>query len=714
MIPLSETGLFNDAQLKTLSRLKVKDVRDLFYYLPRKYIDRSQKLDLRNSRAGDLVTVVGTITHAEMKYAGRRRLTIKIEANAFILYATFFNAGAYMQKILKVGAEIACWGKLEVYKGRLSFMHPEWELLTDDGNQETRHTGRIVPVYRITEGMRSVYLTVKTLREKIDACLKKYEKRIADYVPPATLQKWELLPISEALHKIHFPESLEETETARRRMAFDELILFCVLTGEKKAAVRRLVKDFQIVIDPPLLAEIEEIKKDLPFELTHDQEKAIDTLLKNSAERYPVNHLLMGDVGSGKTLVALVLALVYMRHKLQVAYLAPTEILARQHYQTFLNLLPGGSFEGIELILGKEPAKEKKAKLERIARGESVLAIGTHALIQEEVSFRNLSLIIIDEQHRFGVEQREKLRAKGNNPDLLSMTATPIPRTLTLAYYGDLEPVYLKEKPKSRIKIDTRILAESELDRIYKAVRKYVSQGRQAYIIYPVIDESENSAGAQGGVRDFKEIASVDRATDGGRSTMASLISEYATLEKEVFPDLRLGLLHGRLAGDEKDRAMQKFKEGLIQVLVATTVVEVGIDVPNANVIVIRNPDRFGLSQLHQLRGRVGRGEHQSFCILVAPDRLTTEGQARLDAMVKTDDGFELAEVDFKIRGAGEVTGLRQSGASEFHVADLRVHGQLIERALEFLAANPAVQQQFAAMKNIKQTLEKGLVLFGN
>lgn len=689
MISLADTGLFSDAQLKTLSRLKVKDVRDLFYYLPRKYIDRSQKLDLRNSRAGDLVTVVGTITHAEMKYAGRRRFTIKIEANAFIIYATFFNAGAYMQKILKLGAEIACWGKLEVYKGRLSFMHPEWELLTDDGDKEAKHTGRIVPVYRITEGMRAVYLTVKSLREKIDACLKKYEKRIADYVPPATLKKWDLLPISDALHKIHFPETLEETETARRRMAFDELILFCVLTGEKKAAVRRLVKDFQIVINPPLLREIEEVKKGLPFELTHDQEKAIDFLLKNSAEKYPVNHLLMGDVGSGKTLVAFILALVYMRHKLQVAYLAPTEILARQHYQTFLNLLPGGSFEGVELILGKEGAKEKKAKLERIARGDSFLAIGTHALIQEEVAFRHLSLIIIDEQHRFGVEQREKLRAKGNNPDLLSMTATPIPRTLTLAYYGDLEPVYLKEKPRSRIKIDTRIFQESELDRIYKAVRKYVAQGRQAYIIYPVIDENENN-------------------------DMASLISEYATLEKEVFPDLRLGLLHGRLAGDEKDRAMQKFKEGLIQVLVATTVVEVGIDVPNANVIVIRNPDRFGLSQLHQLRGRVGRGEHQSFCILVAPDRMTHEGEERLGAMVRTDDGFELAEVDFNIRGAGEVTGLRQSGASEFHVADLRVHGQLIERALEFLAENPAVREQFAAMKNIRQTLEKGLVLFGN
>ncbi|HRP68467.1 MAG TPA: helicase-related protein [Turneriella sp.] len=253
--------------------------------------------------------------------------------------------------------------------------------------------------------------------------------------------------------------------------------------------------------------------------------------------------------------------------------------------------------------------------------------------------------------------------------------------------------MYLKEKPKSRLKIDTRIFSESDLPRIYKAVRKYVSEGRQVYIIYPVIDEVNDAEGNQ---------------------TMASLMSEYAILEKEVFPDLRLGLLHGRLTGDEKDRAMQKFKEGLIQVLVATTVVEVGIDVPNANVIVIRNPDRFGLSQLHQLRGRVGRGTHQSFCILVAPDHITSEGDARLQAMVKTDDGFELAEVDFQIRGAGEITGLKQSGASEFHTADLRVHGALMEKAVDFLQEHPQVQAQFAAMKNIKQTLEKGLVLFGN
>jgi ATP-dependent DNA helicase RecG len=695
LISLGDTGLFSGEQIKALSRLSVKDVRDLFYYLPRKYIDRSQKLDLRNSRAGDLVTVVGTIMHAEMRFAGRRRFTIKIEANGFIVYATFFNAGPYIQKILKVGVEIACWGKLEVFKGRLSFMHPEWEIITEDttGNEgdgpKLMHTGRIVPVYRITEGMRNVYLNVRVLRGKIEACLDKYESRIADYIPGATLKIFQLLPVVTAFRKIHFPETLEETEEARRRMAFDELVIFSVLNQAKKDAIRGLNKSFRIKVSTSLESEIATLRAGLPFELTGDQDRALSTLLTNSSASYPVNHLLMGDVGSGKTLVALLLALVYMRQGLQVAYLAPTEILARQHYQTFLNILPGGSFEGLELILGKEAAKEKKAKLERLARGDSLLAIGTHALIQDEVSFDNLALIIIDEQHRFGVEQREKLRAKGKNPDLLSMTATPIPRTLTLAYYGDLDPIYLREKPRNRLKIDTRIFAETEISGVYKAIRKYVTQGRQAYIIYPVIEENENS-------------------------DMLSLLKDFEVLEKEIFPDLRLGLLHGRLTGDEKDRAMQKFKEGLIQVLVATTVVEVGIDVPNANIIVIRNPDRFGLSQLHQLRGRVGRGVHQSFCILVAPAKLTSEGQERLDAMVRTDDGFELAQVDFQLRGAGETTGLKQSGASEFRIADLRIHGVLLEKAVQFLQENPQVQAEFSSMKNIKQTLAKGLVLFGN
>lgn len=686
MIPLSETGLFSAEQLKVLARLKVKDVRDLLYYLPRKYIDRSQKLDLRNSRAGDFVTVIGKIVHAEMKYAGRRRFTIKIEAGGFVVYATFFNAGAYMQKILSIGKEIACWGKLEVFRGRLSFIHPDWEILTEEG---MKHTGRIVPIYRITEAMRSAFLTVRTLREKIEECLDRYEQRIADYVPAAVLNSWELMKISTALRKVHFPETLEETDTARRRLAFDELVLFSVLNEEKKAAVRALRKGFNIEWTPELQSEIHEVINRLPFILTADQKKAIDTLFRNSAVSHPVNHLLMGDVGSGKTIVALLLALLYIRQGVQVAYIAPTEILARQHYQTFLNLLPKGSFEGIELVISKDSVKERKAKLERLARGESKIAIGTHALIQDEVEFYSLGLIIIDEQHRFGVEQREKLRAKGKNPDLLSMTATPIPRTLTLAYYGDLEPIYLKQKPANRLKIDTRIFNESDLERIYRSVRKYVAQGRQVYIIYPVIEESENS-------------------------DMTALMSDYATLEREIFPDLRLGLLHGRLSGEEKDRAMQKFKEGLIQILVATSVVEVGIDVPNANVIVIRHPDRFGLAQLHQLRGRVGRGEHQSFCILVAPDRLTHEAQARLDAMVRTDDGFALAQIDFELRGAGELTGLKQSGASEFRVADLRTHGNLLEKAHQLLQEYPTIRERFAAMKNIRQTLEKGLVLFGN
>jgi ATP-dependent DNA helicase RecG len=523
---------------------------------------------------------------------GRRRFTIKIEANAFILYATFFNAGSYMQKILTVGKEIACWGKLEVFRGRMSFMHPEWELITEEGPQ---HSGRIVPIYKITEGMRAAFLTVKTLREKIEQCLINYERRITDYVPPKTLKPGSCWGIQEALHKIHFPQTLEETEEARRRMAFDELILFSVLTEEKKLAIRRIEKVFRIAINPTLQKELEQLVKALPFELTGDQQRAIAALFKNSAAPYPVNHLLMGDVGSGKTLVALMLALVYMRHKLQVAYLAPTEILARQHYQTFLNILPNGSFEGVELLLGKDPAKERRAKLDRLSRGESLLAIGTHALIQDEVNFDNLSLIIIDEQHRFGRRAAREVASKGQNArpavdDCDADSAHAHPGLLRRSRTG-LSQRKAQEPHQNR---HAHFLPKAISNEFTKRCASMSTKAGRHTSSIPVIDESENS-------------------------DMASLVSEYATLESEVFPDLRLGLLHGRLSGDEKDRAMQKFKEGLIQVLVATTVVEVGIDVPNASVIVIRNPDRFGLSQLHQLRGRVGRGLHQSFCILVAP-----------------------------------------------------------------------------------------------
>ena len=686
MITLTQTRLFSEDQLKVLARRGIKDLRDLLLNIPRKYIDRTEKLDLRNSRAGDLVTVVGKIVHADARYAGRKKLTLKLDANGFIIYLSFFNAINYLQKAMPIGTEVACWGKLEVFKGRLSLLHPEWEIMSADSGV---HTGRIVPIYKITEAMLKCHLSVKVFRTIIRKALDQYAQSLIDPIPEKFLHEKNLPGIREAFELIHFPESSADVQRAQDRLAFDELLVFSVFSTEKKKAREKIEKPFQLKITPSIQQALLDVQNALPFTLTNDQSQAISQLLKSATLPFPQSHLLMGDVGSGKTLVAFMLSLLYIRNQLQVAFIAPTEILARQHYQTFLNLLPNGSFEGIDLLLGKEKLSEKKIKLDRLERGETLIAIGTHSLIQEDVRFQNLALIIIDEQHRFGVEQRETLRAKGKLPDVLSMTATPIPRTLTLAWYSDLDPIYLREKPKSRIKIDTRIFPESDLPKIYKSIRKYVEQGRQVYIIYPVIEENENS-------------------------TLVSIKTDYTQLETEIFPDLRLGLLHGKLSSDEKDRAMQKFQEGLIQVLVSTTVVEVGIDVANANVIVIRNAERFGLSQLHQLRGRVGRGMHQSFCILVASDNITEEGKERLSAMLRTDDGFELAKVDFEIRGSGEFFGTRQSGESEFRIADLRIHAHLFEMADDLAHHDARVYALISNEKNLKVALERGLVLFSN
>ena len=369
--------------------------------------------------------------------------------------------------------------------------------------------------------------------------------------------------------------------------------------------------------------------------------------------------------------------------------MAPTEILARQHYQNILNFFSIFPFVSVELLLGGEKSFEKQAKIERIKRGDTLLVVGTHSLLQERIEFACLAFVVIDEQHRFGVEQREKLRSKSETPDLLSMTATPIPRSLTLTLYGDLETILIKEKPEGRVKIETKLFTEADLDRLYKGVKKYVDQKQQAYIVYPLIAESEN----------------VD---------WASLEAEYDHLTRKVFPDDTLSFLHGKLSPQEKDHTMQRFKRGEVQILVCTTVIEVGVDVPNATVMLIRNADKFGLSQLHQLRGRVGRGHQQSFCILVASNEHTAEADLRLQAMIDSDDGFYLAQKDLEIRGTGELMGLKQAGLSEFRIADLRYHYRLIEESNDLIKEYPEIREKILSHKDWKKFLKKGMILFAN
>lgn len=684
---LADAGIFTQSQQNALSRRGIKTIQDLLYYFPRRYIDKTNIVNPNVVQSGETVAFLGRVIHAETKYSRRRRLVVRVKPeNGFPISLVFFQGIQYIAKVLKPGFQGAFFGKVEVFRGEVNMVHPEYEELSGD---ELVHIGKIVPVYRITDGMKKAYLTSRVLREAVFKLLEKFAHKINDPIQPSFLQKNDLLPLNEALKKIHFPQDLNEVEQARRRLAFNELLTFQILMQIQKEKRMQVSVPKQFPKTKKNYAQ--EMIQALPFDLTSDQKKAIEKLHKLAEKPYPFGALLQGDVGSGKTLVALITALKYIEAGYQTALMAPTEILARQHYRTFLNFLNHIAFEGIDLLVGQERKKERDAKLDRLKRGDTKLIVGTHALIQKDVEFRNLAFLVIDEQHRFGVEQREALRAKGNHPDFLAMTATPIPRSLALTYYGDLETIVIREKPPGRKKVDTRLFDESMLNAIYKGVKKYVSQGRQAYIVYPVIDES-----------------SMDK------TGLASVLADYKHLENNVFPQFRLGLLHGRLSAEEKESAMRKFKEGTIQILVTTTVIEVGVDVPNATVMVIRNAERFGLSQLHQLRGRVGRGEHQSFCILVSSSKITDEGKERLKAMVESDDGFYLAQEDLRIRGTGELLGTKQAGISEFKLADLRRDQDLAYMAFEYVQQFPQSIKAIRSMKGfrgkIENVLKKGYI----
>jgi ATP-dependent DNA helicase RecG len=682
---LADISLFSLEQLKTLQKKGVKDAQDLLYYFPRKYVDRSQLLDLKTSRVGDIVTFIGVVAGNEVKYGRKRRLIVTCHTQDFKLELIFFQGIPYYQKLLARDVQAAFSGKIDMFHGSINILHPEVEILTGD---ELVHMGKIIPIYRITDAMRNHFLTNRIIRNAVRKTLDIYAPRIVDYLSIDERSSRHLASLGSALENIHFPREMSDVEEARRRLAFDELLVFAVIMHEKKIKRRALKKSQPLHIDKKKeWPEI--ILKNLPFTLTGDQKKAVAALRELAYKSYPFGALLQGDVGSGKTLVALLCALEYLEEGIQVAVMAPTEILARQHYLNFINYISDLPFLQMDLLTGSEKASEKRIKLDRIKRGDTLFVVGTHALIQEKTEFASLGLVIIDEQHRFGVEQRDTLRGKGVMPDLLAMSATPIPRSLTLTLYGDLESIILAEKPPGRMRIDTRLFNEEELPNLYRGVKKYVDMGRQAYIVYPLIEESE-------------------------KISWASVMTDFHYLEREVFGDYRLGLLHGRLSSEEKDRAMEKFKQGVIQILVTTTVIEVGVDVPNATVMMIRNAEKFGLSQLHQLRGRVGRGQHQSFCIMVKSPRITLEGEERLKAMVESEDGFYLAQKDFEIRGSGELLNTRQSGVSEFKIADLRYHSELAVMAHNMIEDKEDLREKIMSMKNWKSLIKKGFILFDN
>lgn len=629
-----------------LDRLGIRTLDEMLFTFPRRYDDYTRMRPLNRLQPGEVVTVMAEVRTVAKKIGrgGRPYLLVVLDDGTSLLQVAFFGQ-LWLQRQFKNSSQIVLSGKVDLFRGKLMMTNPEWEML----ERENLHTNRIVPVYPLTKG-----LSARTMRRLMHQVVDHWKDRIPDYMPESVLERTELPDLGWAIEQAHFPESFEWLEHARKRLSFDELFVFQM----QMLAHRR---DWQSAPGQPLTVSdewIEQFLGTLPYTLTGAQQRALSDLRADIARDVPMNRLLQGDVGSGKTVVAAIALAIAVQNGKQAALMAPTSILAEQHARSVGQILrrsPGGDALQVRLLTGNTSDAERQEIYAGLAEGRVHVVIGTHALIQEGVAFHDLGLAIVDEQHRFGVGQRGALRSKGTHPHLLVMTATPIPRTLALTLYADLDLSIIDEMPPGRTPIDTRVLQPVERERAYSFVQSQIDKGRQAFIVYPLVETSE-------------KLEDVGAAVD-----------EYERLQKQVFPRQNVGLLHGRMRPAEKDEIMLKFAAGEIDILVSTSVVEVGIDVPNASVIMIENADRFGLAQLHQFRGRVGRGEHPSFCLLVAGSP-TPEAEQRLKAMEETTDGFKLAEIDWEMRGSGNLLGAQQSGMSRFRLAEL-MNPRLVELA---------------------------------
>ncbi len=639
---------------KKISRLGINTIRDLIYHFPRRFMDFSKLSNVASLQEGIEQTVFVTVWEARVVLLGKMKSTEAILGDETgNVRAVWFNQ-PWLAQQLKTNMRIALSGRVSEFRNAKVFENPEWEIIEE---KELVHTGRMVPVYQLTRG-----LYPRQLRSLIKNAIDIYIDDIPDFLPESIRSTCGLMGLSKALRQAHYPDNTDQHNLARQRLAFDELFILQLGVLRKKHDWQNEQPGHKFDINRPTL---ERYISSLPFELTRSQKKVVDEICDDLSRPIPMSRLLQGDVGSGKTVVATLALLIAVSNKYQGVLMAPTEILAEQHFMTLYKLLlaMGGScrqqgnvysfkFDNgltpdieIALLTGSLSGADKMETHRRIRAGLIDITIGTHALIQKQVNFKNLGLVVIDEQHRFGVLQRQALRQKGFNPHLLVMTATPIPRTLALTLYGDLDISTINELPPGRQRIKTRWLKSTDRDLAYNFIRKQVIQGSQAFIICPLIEEAEN--------------LDVRAATE-----------EYERLSREVFPELKLGLLHGKMKGAEKESVMHAFKEGKLNILISTAVVEVGIDVPNATVMLVEGADRFGLSQLHQFRGRVGRGEKQSYCLLLA-ENPSAYGQERLKAIEEIDNGFLLAEKDLQLRGPGEFFGTRQSGMPDLKMAHL-------------------------------------------
>ncbi len=647
-----------------LAKHGMQNVHDLLLYLPRHYLDRSNVVPITRLRQDESATIIGTVVAHGILYGKRRRYEVILQDETGRISLMWFQGVRYWERVFEKGQTFAATGTVSYFMG-LQMIHPDLERLEEDTDQMI-HAGRIIPVYPQTAELSKAGLNSKGMRRLTTFVFDNLSESLPDHLPEAECDRQGLPSLDEAIRKIHYPQHRDEIEVSRRRLAFDELLNFQFLVFRNRDRKERTVKKHAYKKPGD---QTKRFISELPFDLTDSQKEVTKQILKDLRSNHPMSRLLQGDVGCGKTVVAVLAGLYVAENGMQAAFMAPTEILAEQHYRVWKEPLASvGITSG--LLTSSLKAAEKKKTAQLCADGDIQILFGTHALIYDYVSFRDLGLVIIDEQHRFGVQQRGKLYEKGDNPDLLVMTATPIPRTLALTLYGDLDISTIKDMPAGRKAIRTVWRTKDVRDKVYQFVTEDAGSGGQTYIVYPLIEKS-----------DQMELENVEDA--------------YTELSKGALKKLRVGMVHGRVKAKERDVILQRFRERELDVLMATTVIEVGLDNPNATVMIIEHAERFGLAQLHQLRGRIGRGTRQATLVAIAHPPISDIGRKRLEYFTSTTDGFKIAEADLELRGPGEMFGVRQSGLPELRTARIVQDRDLIESSRELL------QRLFAGHSNL-------------
>ena len=633
---------------KVLESLNIFTIKDLLYYFPRKYLDRTSLSTIGSISEGDEVNLVGRVKSVNLRRMKKGNfVTANVADHTGSIRLMWFNAADYIHQSLKVGDLLTMHGKVAAYKGSPQIVHPEYDKL--NANEISLTTGFIIPVYPLTDDLKKSGLDNRNLRKIIYLALESVDS-IDDHFDKDLRKKFNIEDLDISLRNIHYPKNFESLEKSTHRLKYDEHFFLQLLLAMRKSKIKENKYD-SIKFKTKTYNKI---LKNLDFELTGSQQLSLREIVDDFISENPMNRMIQGDVGCGKTIVSILASSIVVDNDYQVGIMAPTDLLSKQLYKNFKS-----HFEAIgikcSLLVGSLKPKDKDKVLKDIKLGKSNIIIGTHALFQKDVQFHNLGFVVIDEQHRFGVNQRQKLLSKSTNPNLMAMTATPIPRTLAITYNGDMDLSIIDELPKNRPDIHTSFIEKDNLSTAFNFIREKVESGGQTIIVYPLINESE-------------------------KQDLSAAVESYEYLSNSIFPDLNVGLMHGQLEDENKNNEMQKFMEGDIDILISTTVVEVGIDNPNVNVMLINNSERFGLSQLHQLRGRVGRGSLESYCLLCS-DSESPKTKERLSIIVNSRNGFEIADEDLKLRGPGEFFGEKQSGFVKFKIADLITDGPIIRDA---------------------------------